>query len=119
MTIPDASTVPYQYPHSIDAPIILCNTFLQSSFIHATPDHDEVKAFREACGDAHVKAILATGELGTLRNVMRASLVSMMAGADFIKTSNGKEKVNATLPFSLVQDRFRECLLAYNDVLGQ
>ena len=53
---------------------------------------------REACGDAHIKTILATGELGTLRNVARASLVCMMAGADFIKTSTGKETVNATLP---------------------
>ena len=59
--------------------------------------YDEMKAFREACGEAHVKAILATGELSTLRNVARASLVCMMAGADFIKTSTGKEKVNATL----------------------
>ena len=64
--------------------------------------YDEMKAFREACGEAHVKAILATGELGTLRNVARASLVCMMAGADFIKTSTGKESVNATLPVSLV-----------------
>jgi deoxyribose-phosphate aldolase len=67
--------------------------------------YDEVKAFREACGDAHIKTILATGELGTLRNVMRASLVCMMAGADFIKTSTGKEPVNATLPVSLVMVR--------------
>jgi deoxyribose-phosphate aldolase len=67
--------------------------------------YDEVRAFRQACGDAHLKAILATGELGTLRNVMRASLVSMMAGADFIKTSTGKESVNATLPVSLVMAR--------------
>ena len=67
--------------------------------------YDEMKAFREACGDAHVKAILATGELGTLRNVARASLVCMMAGADFIKTSTGKEGVNATLPVSLVMIR--------------
>ncbi len=55
-------------------------------------------AMREACGDAHMKTILATGELGTLRNVARASLVCMMGGADFIKTSTGKETVNATLP---------------------
>merc|ERR1712137_557363 len=55
--------------------------------------YDEMKAFREACGDAHVKAILATGELGTLRNVARASMICMMAGADFIKTSTGKESV--------------------------
>ena len=66
---------------------------------------EEMQAFREACGDAHVKAILATGELGTLRNVARASLVCMMAGADFIKTSTGKESVNATLPVSLVMIR--------------
>ena len=67
--------------------------------------YDEMKAFREACGEAHVKAILATGELGTLRNVARASLICMMAGADFIKTSTGKESVNATLPVSLTMIR--------------
>lgn len=67
--------------------------------------YDEMCAFREACGDAHVKAILATGELSTLRNVARASLICMMAGADFIKTSTGKEKVNATLPVSLTMVR--------------
>ena len=67
--------------------------------------YDEMRAFRAACGDAHVKAILATGELGTLRNVARASVVCMMAGADFIKTSTGKESVNATLPVSLVMIR--------------
>ena len=67
--------------------------------------YDEMRAFRVACGDAHVKAILATGELGTLRNVARASLICMMAGADFIKTSTGKESVNATLPVSLVMIR--------------
>ncbi len=67
--------------------------------------YDEMVAFREACGDAHVKAILATGELGTLRNVARASRVCMMAGADFIKTSTGKEPVNATLPVSLTMIR--------------
>jgi deoxyribose-phosphate aldolase len=67
--------------------------------------YDEVRAMREACGDAHIKTILATGELGTLRNVGRASLVCMMAGADFIKTSTGKEGVNATLPVGLVMAR--------------
>ena len=67
--------------------------------------YDEVRAFRAACGDAHIKTILATGELGTLRNVGRASLVCMMAGADFIKTSTGKESVNATAPVSLVMAR--------------
>lgn len=67
--------------------------------------YDEMRAFRAACGDAHVKAILATGELGTLQNVAKASLVCMMAGADFIKTSTGKESVNATLPVSLVMIR--------------
>jgi deoxyribose-phosphate aldolase len=67
--------------------------------------YDEVRRMRDACGDAHIKTILAAGELGTLRNVARASLVCMMAGADFIKTSTGKESVNATLPIGLVMAR--------------
>jgi deoxyribose-phosphate aldolase len=67
--------------------------------------YDEVRAFREACGEAHMKAILATGELATLSNVARASRVAMMAGADFIKTSTGKESANATLPVGLVMAR--------------
>ena len=67
--------------------------------------YDEVRLFREACGDAHMKSILATGELATLGNVARASMIAMMAGSDFIKTSTGKEGINATLPFSLVMVR--------------
>lgn len=67
--------------------------------------YDEVAAFREACGTAHLKVILGTGDLATLRNVARASAVAMMAGADFIKTSTGKETVNATLPVGLVMTR--------------
>jgi deoxyribose-phosphate aldolase len=67
--------------------------------------YDEVRAMRQAAGDAHIKTILATGELATLRNVARASLVCLMAGADFIKTSTGKESVNATLPVGLVMAR--------------
>lgn len=67
--------------------------------------YDEVRDFRSACGDAHLKTILATGELGTLRHVAMASLVCMMAGADFIKTSTGKESVNATLPVGLTMVR--------------
>ena len=67
--------------------------------------YEEMAAFREACGPAHVKAILATGELATLTNVAKASHICMMAGADFIKTSTGKESVNATLPVSLVMVR--------------
>jgi len=67
--------------------------------------YDEVRAFRNACGDAHMKSILATHELATLRNVDMASLVCMMAGADFIKTSTGKEAVNATLPVGVVMVR--------------
>jgi len=67
--------------------------------------YDEVAAFREVCGDAHLKTILATGELATLRNIQRASLVALMAGADFIKTSTGKETENATLPVSLTMVR--------------
>ena len=67
--------------------------------------YKEVKSFKEACGESHMKAILATGELGTLRNVARASIVCMMAGADFIKTSTGKENINSTLPVTLTMLR--------------
>ena len=67
--------------------------------------YDEVAAFKQACGAAHMKVILATGDLLTLRNVARASVVAMMAGADFIKTSTGKEPTNATLPVGLVMTR--------------
>ncbi len=75
----------------------------------------EIAAMREACGDAHLKAILATGDLQTLRNVYAASMVAMQAGADFIKTSTGKETVNATLPVSLVMVR---ALRDYRDATG-
>jgi len=67
--------------------------------------YDEIAAFKDACGAAHLKVILGTGDLMTLRNVARASWVAMMAGADFIKTSTGKEAVNATLPVSLTMVR--------------
>ena len=67
--------------------------------------YDEVAAFKQACGRAHMKVILGTGDLLTFRNVARASFVAMMAGADFIKTSTGKESTNATLPVSLVMVR--------------
>src|SRR6266702_3435926 len=67
--------------------------------------YDEVRAFRQACGHALMKVILGTGELATLANVARASQVAMMAGADFIKTSTGKEPVNATLPVGVVMTR--------------
>lgn len=77
--------------------------------------YDEVRQMREACGEAHLKAILATGELKTLRNVYRASMVAMMAGADFVKTSTGKEDVNATLPVSLVMCR---AIRDYRDATG-
>ncbi len=77
--------------------------------------YDETRAMRQACGEAHMKTILATAELGSLRNVARASLVCMMGGADFIKTSTGKESVNATLPVSLVMIR---ALRDYHDRTG-
>ena len=67
--------------------------------------YDEMLAYRNACGDAHVKAILATGDLLTLENVAKASWVCMMAGSDFIKTSTGKEGVNATIPVALTMVR--------------
>ncbi len=77
--------------------------------------YDEVAAMREACGCAHLKTILGTGDLTTLRNVYAASMVAMQAGADFIKTSTGKEDVNATLPVSLVMVR---ALRDYRDRTG-
>ena len=67
--------------------------------------YEEVKAYREACGEARLKTILATGELGSIANIAKASMVCMMAGADYIKTSTGMESVNATLPVSLVMVR--------------
>jgi deoxyribose-phosphate aldolase len=78
--------------------------------------YDEVKQFRETCGEAaHMKSILATGDLGTLKQVYQASLVAMMAGSDFIKTSTGKESVNATLEFGLVMTR---AIREYGDRTG-
>ncbi|CAG9859614.1 unnamed protein product [Phyllotreta striolata] len=78
--------------------------------------YQEIQVMKEACGsEAHLKAILATGELGTLDNVYKASLVAMMAGSDFIKTSTGKESVNATLPFGLVMAR---AIKEYNEKMG-
>src|SRR5712691_5120828 len=67
--------------------------------------YDEIAAFKQACGRTHMKVILGTGDLLTLRNVARASWVAMMAGADFIKTSTGKEPINATLPIGFVMTR--------------
>ncbi len=78
--------------------------------------YDEMAAMREACGEAHMKAILATGDLQTLTNVYKASMVAMQAGSDFIKTSTGKEDVNATLPVSLTMVR---ALRDYGELTGQ
>ncbi len=77
--------------------------------------YDEMRDFRAACGDAHVKAILATGDLKTLRNVAKAAMVCMMAGADFIKTSTGKETTNATLLVTLAMLRM---IRAYQSLTG-
>jgi deoxyribose-phosphate aldolase len=81
--------------------------------------YDELQQFRAACGEAHMKTILATGELGTLKQVYQASLVAMMAGSDFIKTSTGKEPTNATLEVSLVMTRsIRAYLERYGYKIG-
>ena len=77
--------------------------------------YDEVRAFKAACGPAHMKTILGTGDLRTLRNVGKASMVAMMAGSDFIKTSTGKEGVNATIPVALVMLR---AIRAYREMTG-
>jgi deoxyribose-phosphate aldolase len=81
--------------------------------------YDEMRDFRAACGPAHIKAILATGDIRTLSNIAKASMVCMMAGADFIKTSTGKEGVNATLDVSLVMVRMiREYLERTGMMIG-
>jgi len=77
--------------------------------------YEEVAACRKACGDAHMKTILATGEIPTYTKVAKASWVSMMAGSDFIKTSTGKEPVNATIPVSLVMIR---AIREYHELTG-
>ncbi len=77
--------------------------------------YDELVQMREACGQAHMKAILATGDIKTLTNVYRASMVAMMAGSDFIKTSTGMEAVNATLPVSLIMAR---AIRDFHDLTG-
>ena len=77
--------------------------------------YDQIKDYREACGDAHIKVIFGTGNLGSLENVAKVSMVAMMAGADFIKTSTGKEKVNANLPVSLVMMR---AIRDYHEMTG-
>jgi len=87
--------------HEIDVVITRAHVFGG----HWQALYDEVAAFKQACGTAHMKVILGTGDLLTLRNVARASMVAMMAGADFIKTSTGKEPTNATLPVGLVMTR--------------
>nr|AIF12952.1 deoxyribose-phosphate aldolase (deoC, DERA) [uncultured marine group II/III euryarchaeote KM3_57_F04] len=78
--------------------------------------YDEVRDFRRSCGDAHLKTILATGELSSLKQVAQASQVCMMAGADFIKTSTGKESINATLPVGIVMAR---AIRDYYEATGQ
>ena len=81
--------------------------------------HDEIAAFKQATGSAHMKVILGSGDLMTLPNVARASFVAMMAGADFIKTSTGKEPTNATLPVGLVMTRaIREYALETGMAVG-
>ncbi|HZC58402.1 MAG TPA: deoxyribose-phosphate aldolase [Chthoniobacterales bacterium] len=83
--------------------IVISRQYVLTGNWHAL--YDEIAAFRKACGEVHLKTILATGELATLRNIQKASFVAMMAGADFIKTSTGKETENATLPVSLTMVR--------------
>ncbi|MGB7133546.1 MAG: deoxyribose-phosphate aldolase, partial [Candidatus Sulfotelmatobacter sp.] len=97
--------------HEIDVVITRAHVF----GAHWQALYDEIAAFKQACGTSHMKVILATGDLLTLRNVAKASLVAMMAGADFIKTSTGKEAVNATLPVTLVMAR---CIREYAEQTG-
>ncbi|WP_420409624.1 deoxyribose-phosphate aldolase [Hoeflea sp.] len=105
----------YAVEHGADEiDIVITREHILTGDWHAM--YDEVAAMREACGPAHLKAILATGDLQTLRNVYKASMIAMQAGADFIKTSTGKEGVNATVPVSLVMLR---ALRDYGRLSGQ
>jgi deoxyribose-phosphate aldolase len=79
--------------------VISRGEFLSGQYGHV---FDEIVAIKEACGDAHLKVILETGELGTLDRVRRASVLAMHAGADFIKTSTGKIQPAATMQVTLV-----------------
>ena len=79
--------------------VISRGEFLEGNYQHT---YNEVKAIKEACGEAHLKVILETGELETFDNVRKASIIAMLAGADFIKTSTGKVQPAATLPVTLV-----------------
>ncbi|MEH6569843.1 MAG: deoxyribose-phosphate aldolase [Halioglobus sp.] len=94
--------------------IVISRRFALTGQWHAL--YEEVKAYREACGEARLKTILATGELGSIANIAKASMVCMMAGADYIKTSTGMESVNATLPVSLVMVRM---IRQYYEQTGQ
>jgi deoxyribose-phosphate aldolase len=90
--------------------VISRGAFLAGQYAHV---FDEIVAVKEACGDAHLKVILETGELGTLDRVRRASVLAMHAGADFIKTSTGKIQPAATMQVTLVmlhaiKDYYRE-----------
>ncbi|GGN56140.1 2-deoxyribose-5-phosphate aldolase [Actinoplanes lobatus] len=80
---------------------------------------DEIAAVKEACGGAHLKVILETGELATYDNIRRASWLAMLAGADFIKTSTGKVTVNATLPITLVMlEAVRDFRARHGRIIG-
>ena len=83
--------------HEIDI-VLNRSAFLSGSYQEA---FEEVAAAKDACGDAHLKTILETGELGTYDQIRRASVLAMAAGSDFIKTSTGKISVAATLPTAL------------------
>ena len=90
--------------------VISRGAFLQGDYGYV---FDEIAAIKDACGDAHLKVILETGELGTLDRVRRASVLAIHAGADFIKTSTGKIQPAATMPVTLVmlqaiRDHFHE-----------
>src|SRR5262249_5883679 len=103
---------------SVDAGAEEIDTVITREYVltaNWTALYDEVAAFKEACGRAHMKTILGTGDLRTLRNVGRASMVAMMAGSDFIKTSTGKEGVNATIPVALIMVR---AIRAYRAMTG-
>lgn len=96
--------------------VISRGAFLQGEYDFV---FDEIAAVKDACGEAHLKVILETGELGTLDRVRRASVLAMHAGADFIKTSTGKIQPAATLPVTLVMlQAIRDHYFATGQMIG-
>ncbi len=111
LKVEETARVARQGAHEVDM-VIDRGAFLSGEYFKV---FDEIRRVKDACGDAHLKVILETGELGNLDNVRRASVLAMAAGGDFIKTSTGKIQPAATLPVTLVM---LEAIRDFHDATG-